>query len=221
MRRTIFVVICMVLTADATMAIGRVRADAGFFAQPGASGYVFWLLVLLAGYISIAVWLAAKERPWLLPFPRMALTAGVAAGLIEIGGTLVEDLLPELRFVPIAVELAIFLSWAVVAALASRRGRSLRAGIVTAIAAAALCMAIGICGGELTEFFLHPTPASEVSQWAEFQRSHWSDAASFQIANTMDSATTHLAMAPFVALILGSAGAAIGSAKSKANSARA
>ncbi|HEY6447821.1 MAG TPA: hypothetical protein VIY53_15275 [Acidobacteriaceae bacterium] len=202
------------------MAIGRVRADAVFFAQPGASGYLFWLLLLLALYLSMAVWLAPKERPWLVPFPRIALTAGVAAGLVEIGGTLVEDLLPGFWFVPIAVELAIFLSWAVVAALASLRGRSLRAGIVTAMAAAGLCMAIGVCGGELTEFFLHPTPASEVSQWAEFQRSHWSDAASFQIANTMDSATTHLVMAPFVAFILGSAGAAIGSAKRKANSAQ-
>jgi hypothetical protein len=71
-------------------------------------------------------------------------------------------------------------------------------------------MVIGVCGGEIEEFFVHPAAASEVSRWAEFERSHWSDPASFQVANTMDSAATHLAMAPFVALILGSAGAAIG-----------
>ena len=106
------------------------------------------------------------------------------------------------------------------AAVASRRGHSAVAGILTAVAAAALCMVIGTCGGEITEFFLHPAPASQVSTWAEFQRSHWTSAASFQVANTIDSATTHLTMAPLVALILGSIGAIAGFLGRKSDSKR-
>jgi hypothetical protein len=210
MRLAVFAGICGLLLAEGGMAIARARQDSGFFSQPRSSRYLISLLLVLAAYLTLTLWLGAKSPSRLLPFPLMALTAGAAAGMLEIAGVFAENLFPNLKIVPIAFELSIFLSWAVVAALASRRGHSVVAGILTAMAAASLCMVIGVCGGELAEFFLHPAPASEVSTWAEFQRSHWSNPASFQVANTMDSATTHLTMAPLVALILGSAGAAAG-----------
>ena len=217
MRRAIFIGILLLLAAAGGMAIGRARSNAGFFSQPGSFDYLLRLLLVLAVYMCLTIWLGARPRPRLLPFPRIVLIAGVVGGMLEIAGILVENLLPTLRVLPIAVELAMFLSWAGVGALASRWGDSIRAGIVTSVAAAALCMVIGVCGGEIVEFFVHPAPASEVATWGEYLRSDWSDAAAFQIANTMDSATTHLVVAPFVALVLGSSGAALGSVRKKSN----
>ena len=219
MRRTIFAGILVLLAAEGAMAIARVKSNPGFFSQPGSFGYLLYLLLVLIIYMTVVLWLGAKSRPQLLPYPEIALIAGAAAGAFEIFGIIIENLFPAQTFLPIAVELSIFLSWAGVGALASRRGHSVRAGILTAVTTAALCMVIGVCGGEIAEFFVHPPPASEVSKWAEFQRSQWSDSALFQIANTMDSATTHLTMAPLVALILGSAGAAAGLAGRKSKSA--
>jgi hypothetical protein len=215
MRRAVFAGVLVLLAVEGAMAVARARSNVGFFSQPGAFSYLLYLLLVLVIYMAFTLWLGAKSESQLLPFPRLVLIAGAAAGLLEIFGIIVENLLPALTFLPITIEISIFLSWAGIAALASRRGHSVRGGIFTAIIAAALCMVIAVCGGEIAEFFVHPPTAAEVSRWAEFQRSHWSDAASFQIANTIDSATVHLTVAPLVALILGSAGAAAGLARAK------
>jgi hypothetical protein len=220
MRRAIFAGIWGFLAAEAAMAIVRASSDAGFFSQPGSFGYLLYLLLTLAVYMTFTAWLGAKPQSQFLPFPQVVLIAGATAGMLEVGAIVVENFLPALKLVPFAVELSIFLSWAGVGALVSRRERSVRSGVLTAVASAAFYAVIGVCGGELAEFFVHPAAASEVAKWAEFQRSHWTDAASFQIANTMDSATTHLTMAPLVALILGSVGATVALVGRKTNKAR-
>lgn len=212
MRRMIFAGILVLLVAEGEMAVTRARLNAGYFSQPGSSATLLELLAVLAAYLMLAIWLDSKPESRLLPDEQTALMAGAAAGLLETGGVVFENFAPGLKLLPIAIEFSIFLSWATVAAVSARRRQSITAGIRTAVAAAALCMVIGVCAGELVEFFIRPAPASEVATWAEFQRSHWSDAGAFQVANTIDSATTHLTMAPLIAFLLGSAGAALGRA---------
>ena len=58
--------------------------------------------------------------------------------------------------------------------------------------------------------YIAPPRPELVSTWAEFKRSRWMDAQAFGIANTLDSAFTHLLWGPAVALVVGSLGAWIG-----------
>jgi hypothetical protein len=58
--------------------------------------------------------------------------------------------------------------------------------------------------------FLAPANPALVATWQEFKRSAWTDPAAIQIANTLDSAFSHLLLAPVVALVVGAIGAGLG-----------
>ncbi len=78
------------------------------------------------------------------------------------------------------------------------------------MASAGVCMLIGVAGGLAVEMFVAPTDPAPVATWQEFQRSAWTDPATFQIANTLDSAFSHLLLAPVVAIVVGTIGAGFG-----------
>jgi hypothetical protein len=99
--------------------------------------------------------------------------------------------------------LALFISWGVAGFHSARSLRSIRAGILTAICSAVICMLIGVAAGFVLQFFLAPLPPAYISTWGEFARSGWTDARAFGLANTLDSAFTHLVIAPIVALVFG------------------
>ena len=67
-------------------------------------------------------------------------------------------------------------------------------------------MLIAVAAGFLIEFFVAPPDPATVSMWAEYRRSGWTDAHAFGLANTLDSACTHLVIAPIVAMVFGSIG---------------
>jgi hypothetical protein len=64
-------------------------------------------------------------------------------------------------------------------------------------------MLIAVAAGFIVQFLLAPPEPAYVSTWAEFQRSGWTDARTFGVANTLDSGFTHLVIAPIVALFFG------------------
>ena len=82
--------------------------------------------------------------------------------------------------------------------------KSVRDGILTAIASAEICMLIAVAGGFFVELLVVPPNPALVSTWAEFKRSGWTDPYAFGLANALDSGFTHLLIAPVVALIFGS-----------------
>jgi hypothetical protein len=49
-----------------------------------------------------------------------------------------------------------------------------------------------------------------VATWSEFRRSGWADPGAFQVANTLDSAFSHLLLAPVAAGIVGALGSILG-----------
>ena len=67
-------------------------------------------------------------------------------------------------------------------------------------------MLIGVAAGFVIEFFAARPDPAYVATWGEFKRSGWTDARAFGLANTLDSAFTHLVIAPIVALVVGGLG---------------
>ena len=102
-----------------------------------------------------------------------------------------------------------FLLWTIAAVLATRHTNTIRSGLLTAVLSAALCMTLSVATGFLVELFLRPPSTASVATWPEFLRSHWTDPRAFAIANTFDSAFSHLLFAPIVAALLGSLASAL------------
>ncbi|HEY0758082.1 MAG TPA: hypothetical protein VGD59_02375 [Acidisarcina sp.] len=67
-------------------------------------------------------------------------------------------------------------------------------------------MSIAVAAGIPLELFLAPTPLEPMRAWPEFQRSGWTDLYAFGIANTLDSAISHLLIGPIVGAIFGTFG---------------
>ena len=179
-----------------------------FFDQPGALTYVLESATVLLAYAIAAVWVGrSKAADWDAILKR-AILFGIFGGTLEALNIAIENGIPvaiHSPAVPIAVMLLAFASWGVAGFRAARSLHSVRGGVLTAISSAAVCMLIAVCAGFLIEFFAaKPAPESIVT-WGEFKRSAWTDPRAFAIANTMDSAFTHLLAAPPVALLLGAA----------------
>jgi hypothetical protein len=67
-------------------------------------------------------------------------------------------------------------------------------------------MLLAVAAGLTIEFFIAPPDPATISTWAEYRRSGWTDAYAFGLANTLDSAFTHLIIAPIVAMVFGGIG---------------
>jgi hypothetical protein len=57
--------------------------------------------------------------------------------------------------------------------------------------------------GFVWEFYLITPKPEYVVTWGEFKRSGWTDVHAFTIANTLDSALSHLIVGPIVGAIFG------------------
>jgi hypothetical protein len=161
------------------------------------------LLVYAIGTIYLA---KAKGDLW-AAICRNATLFGLVTGAIELINLAIEDLAPKFAsgsFVSIGFMLLVFVLWGVAASWSARSCKSVRAGILTAIASAGICMLIAVAGGFFVELLVAPTNPALVSTWAEFKRSGWTDPYAFGLANALDSGFTHLLIAPAVALIFGS-----------------
>ena len=190
----------------------RVFFFPGFFAQPDATGYVLRLLLLLVVYVGVSFWVATKSVLLGTYALRTILSVGAVGGLAEVLNVSMENGLPipmPSRFVPLAITLIIFLSWGLTGYLVTRRER-FKVGFGAAVVCGIFCMLLGVAGGIAFELYIVPVHPDVVATWAEFQRSGWSNPAAFQVANTLDSAFTHLLVSPVVALLVGGLGATLG-----------
>src|ERR1700738_965218 len=180
-----------------------------FFLQPGAHIIVLGSVSALIAYTIAAVWVGRTRGPDWDAIVRRATLFGVLGGTGEALNIAIENgILRAIHIpaLPLVFMLTIFASWGVASFRAARGRNSVRAGLLTAIASAAICMLIGVAAGFVIEFFgARPDPAY-VATWGEFKRSGWTDARAFGLANTLDSGFTHLVIAPIVALVVGGLG---------------
>ncbi len=103
--------------------------------------------------------------------------------------------------------LGAFVLWTAAAAVVARRTGSLPAGVLAVAAAAMLCVTATIAFGSTLAYLAFPTVEQNINGSPEYLASHWSDLHAFAIANTLDAAFQHLALAPIIATVAGTLGA--------------
>ncbi len=195
------------LAGTAVLVVNRTFRHADYFALPGARASVAEAFLLLAAYLAVLTLPGVK-------LARYALTIGLLAAGLEMVHLLQERFfdLPGRAggLVSLAFMLATFSCWGWAARKARALGASFVAACGTAVLSAVVTMTIAVCLGTVFEWYVAPVPLESMRGWAEFQRSGWNDLAAFAIANTIDSITSHLIMAPLIALVFGAVGAALG-----------
>jgi hypothetical protein len=204
--RPVTIVVLALIVANLAMMGVAIAHYPPFFDQPGALTYMLESATVLLAYAIAAVLVGRSKAADWDEILRRAILFGIFGGILEALNIAIENSIPapiHAPAVPIGFMLVVFASWGVAGFRATRSLRSVRAGVLTAVSSAAVCILIAVFAGFLVEFFAaKPAPESIVT-WGEFTRSGWTDPRAFAIANTMDSAFTHLLAAPPIALILG------------------
>jgi hypothetical protein len=210
MPRVIKLVLLALILFTCILVIVRLSEYRAYFAQHNATSYVVQLFAIFAAYI-IAILLVGRLKGifWGGVF-KAAMIFGLASGLMEILTMAGENDVLAFKIPQLLGILSAFITWGVTGFWATITLKSIKAGLLTSVATAVICMLMGVAGGVLLEMFVAPTSPAIVATWHEFKRSAWTDPAAFQIANTLDSAFGHLLLAPVVAMIFGVIGAGLG-----------
>ncbi len=190
-----------------TLALLRYPA---YWSQPTAGRFFIEPAAFLCAYaVALLILIDSRPNPGAL---RIASICGLLTGALEVLNVALENLAPSLwhgAAISITFMLLPFLLWTIAAAVGARRTGTWRNGLLAAVLSAALCMLLSVAAGFVLELFLAPPSAAAVAAWPEFLRSRWSDPRAFAMANTFDSAFTHLLFAPIVAAIFGSIASAV------------
>jgi hypothetical protein len=185
------------------IAVARYRA---LFSQPRARFAVVGPVAVLIVYAVVFLWIGSTRRLNCDKIMRSVALYGLLGGILDVLNIAAENGIPIALHIPalaIVVMLTLFGSWTVLGFRTTRALGSIGAGVLAAVFSAGVCMLVGVAGGFATQFFIHPPEPAYVATWAEFKRSGWTDARAFGLANTLDSALTHLVIAPTVALVFG------------------
>jgi hypothetical protein len=211
----------LVFTTILSLAMVEIRVSSypSMLRLPGATALLMEVAGLLLLYGAALFWGTGLASPKLL---LQGTTIGLIAGLVQMIHLVSE------RFasfsgtwngaITLAFMLTTFMLWGVSGFIATRSGQATPTGIWLAVWSAVVTMTIVVAAGFSLEFFLSPTPPESMLSWPEFKRSGWTDVQAFAIANTLDSAFSHLLIGPVVAAIVGTVGSLLGS--SSRNSSR-
>ncbi len=212
-RNTITFTLLVIIVATLVMIFVAVNRYPALLSQPGARLFVLEPVAVLIAYAVAVVWIGrARGSNW-DAILRSAALYGLLGGGLEIVNIAIENGIAfsiNTPGLPIGFMLVIFGLWGVAGFRAARALQSIRGGLLTAVASAGICMLIAVAAGTAIQFFLAVPSPAYVATWAEFKGSGWSDARAFGLANTLDSAFTHLLVAPFVALVVGGAASLLG-----------
>jgi hypothetical protein len=211
----------VVLTAiliDIGLVAARVLTQSGVFALPGFTVTIGWLALSFA--VAAAFIIGSVRSGALSRSLRFATATGVGAGCIMIGHMALENFgarVGEDARLTIAAMLAIFALWFGSGWRASRTPSTLIAGAVVGCWTALVSVILAVTPGFIGMYFDVPSSAY-VATWPEYIRSRSGDPQAFAIANTLDSATSHLAVALLLGSILGGAGWCAGSMRRRDDS---
>jgi len=203
------VVLFSLIALNAGMAAFAIARYPALFEQRSAVVYVLELIGILLVYAVLTVYVVRVRGGSWNTILTNATVFGVITGALESINIGLENAAPVAVHGPavsIGFMAIVFSLWGIGGARTVRSGNSIRAGIAAAILSAGICMLIAVAAGFLIEFFVAPPDPAIVSMWAEYRRSGWTDAHAFGLANTLDSAFTHLIIAPIVAMVFGGVG---------------
>lgn len=211
-KAAVFFLLALIL-ANLTMIAVAVNRYPAFWLQPGARVFAAEAVCALIVYAALIMWSARRQDSRALPAFEFAFVLGLVAAAIEISGMMLENnivLHLHSAAVPIVSMLTLFAIWAYAGWRAARERHSARSGIAAALISAGVCMIVVVAAGFAVQLFAAPAPSAEIATWAEFTRSGWTDTCAFAIANTLDSAFTHLVIAPVLAALFGGIASVIG-----------
>jgi hypothetical protein len=199
-----------VLSINAALVIA-LSAEGSVLGRPGGPRYVISALVALTGYAIAVIALTGVAPEWVQNARLVGVLVGMATGVMWLLNLLIETFagLTGWRNLAATAPLLLggFLLWGVAGALARRRTGSLPAGPLAAVVAAMTCVSITLALGFALPFLALPRLAQNIDGSPEYVSSGWQDLHAFAIANTLDAGSTHLLIAPIIAVVTGSLGA--------------
>jgi hypothetical protein len=174
--------------------------------QRGSAAYLIELTGILAAYAaSIIVESKLEDERWQAS-RRAAVRFGFLSGCLEVLNVGLENATPHFvrhASISICFMLVPFLMWGAAAFSAAESATWWQEGLLAAIESAGICMLLAVASGFVVELVFIPPGPQVVATWREYDRSGWSNARLFAIANTFESGTMHLLLAPFVACFFG------------------
>lgn len=179
-------------------------------AMPGGIAYVAKTTIALLLYVMIITWVTSSSAPLLRTGVLIGTPVGVIAAALQITHLVAENSFhlasPWEGISSLCFMLATFLIWGVAGFRGARTAGAITPGIVAGSWSAIVTMSVLVTFGFAFELFLAPPSPEYVATWVEFTRSGWTDARAFAVANTFDSAVSHLILGPIVGAVFGGSG---------------
>ncbi|MGI8419095.1 MAG: hypothetical protein ACR2LN_00460 [Candidatus Levyibacteriota bacterium] len=181
---------------------------------PGSLPYIIEPIMLLILYIGIILWITEKTDTPRATVLQIGTFIGLICSVLELINLIREHFLHGGGRIDGSITLlfmlGLFLLWGVASFQVTRLTSSMSQGILASIWTVVVTFLIGILFGFIQEFYLYVPDSAQVATWQEFIRSGWKDIPAFTIANTLDSASSHLFIGLLVALVFGAIGGGIG-----------
>ncbi|MHB8648028.1 MAG: hypothetical protein ACYDAR_19775 [Thermomicrobiales bacterium] len=179
--------------------------------QHNALIYLLEPVALLIIYAGIAFAITTSTSPQRDAAARMSMVVGLLTGVLWIINLALETF-SDVAGIPVTAPflLGAFVLWGVAGFIGARQTGSLSHGVLAAIESAMLCVLLAITFGFLLMYTSLPTLERQLVADPDFLRSHWDDLHAFAIANSFDSAFSHLLGALLVGAVVGIAGSGAG-----------
>ncbi len=204
-------VLLVVVACDFALIGLRVLLYTPFLQQHNALLYLVEPVALLLIYAGIAFATTTDTSPLRHVALRIGAVVGLFTGMMWIINLALETF-SAATGIPVTAPflLGAFVLWGVAGFVTTRRTGSLALGVLAAIWSAMLCVLLAITFGFVLTYTSLPTLEQQMVGDPDFLRSHWSDLRAFAIANSFDSAFSHLLGALLISALFGTVGSATG-----------
>jgi hypothetical protein len=176
-------------------------------ALQGGRTFVIETASLLAVYALLVVWMTRDHAPLTGDALLLSTSAGVIGGAIQSAHLIQEtfvDLGPVWNGITgLGLLFCTFVLWGIAGYRTAQRTGSAWLDLLAGAWCAIVNMSAAVLVGFLMEFYLAVPKPEYVATWGEFKRSGWTDIHAFTIANTLDSARSHLLIGPVLGAIFG------------------
>ena len=194
-----------VIALNLAMSGIRVFLYRPFLEMPGALRFVIEPALLLLVYAATTLWATARTDPLRQRILQAGTPIGLIGGAVQIVHMSLENLLDFGAANGTVTLLSMFLTfllWGVAGYRASRTTKIPGSGVLTGAWSAIVTMLVTVTFGFALLYSSIPR-LDYVATWPEFQHSGWTDVRAFSIANTLESAFSHLLIGPMVGALFG------------------
>jgi hypothetical protein len=182
-------------------------------AMPGGASFVFETTVVLLLYGMLIVWATRSDGQLHRTVLQLGTPVGLVAAAVQIAHLAAENFIqfgrPWEAISTLTFMLCTFLIWGFAGYRSARSVGAILPGALAGAWSAIVTMSIAVTFGFALEFYLATPNPEYVATWGEFKRSGWTDIHAFTIANTLDSALSHLIVGPIVGVVFGGAAGAL------------